>query len=217
MPARDHRRLKAFELADRLAVATYHHTRLFPRAEAFGLTSQLRRAAVSIPSNIVEGCARHSEQDYLRFLDMAYGSARELEYQLSLATRLGFLEVEAVAGVVPLSKEVGRVLFGLIDAIRNPKGCAEKSHPHVVDCPAGRTVDRMRILLKLRTPDSSLRTEPVGRGLSRWRAFYSDGLLAGAWSQAHQGGVLASEPERVGQESVDLHLAGPAGNHVQRT
>src|SRR5205085_6380735 len=126
---RDHRKLKAFELADRLALATYQQTQSFPRAEAFGLTSQLRRAAVSIPSNIVEGCARHSEREYLRFLDAAYGSARELEYQLSLAARLGFLDSETVACVVALSKEVGRVLYGLIDAIRNPKRRAEKLRP----------------------------------------------------------------------------------------
>ena len=127
--ARDHRGLKAFELADRLALAMYQYTRSFPRAEAFGLTSQLRRAAVSIPSNIVEGCARHTEQDYLRFLDAAYGSARELEYQLSLATRLGYLDSNAVADLIPLSKEVGRVLFRLIEAIRYPERRHKKSRP----------------------------------------------------------------------------------------
>jgi four helix bundle protein len=73
-----------FQLADRLALATYTHTREFPREETFGLAAQLRRAAVSIASNIVEGCARRSEGDYLRFLDIAYGSSREVEYQLPL-------------------------------------------------------------------------------------------------------------------------------------
>jgi len=89
---RDHTKLRAFELADALTIAVYRATQAFPRDEIFGLTSQLRRAAVSIPSNIVEGCARHSEAEYLHFLDMAYGSAREVEYQIGLSHRLGFLE-----------------------------------------------------------------------------------------------------------------------------
>lgn len=91
---RDHRKLRAFQLADELALLVYRYTDEFPRHEHFGLRSQLRRSAVSTPSHIVEGCARHSEADYLRFLDMAYGSARELEYQLSLAHRLGYLSTD---------------------------------------------------------------------------------------------------------------------------
>lgn len=77
---RDHTKLRAFELADELAPAIYKLTCGFPREEQFGLTSQLRRAGRAIPSNIVEGCARQSEADYVRFLDVAYGSAREVEY-----------------------------------------------------------------------------------------------------------------------------------------
>ena len=76
---RDHKKLKACELADRLALAVYQHTAGFPGEEIFGLTAQLRRAAVSVPSNIVEGCARHSEADYLHFLDTSYASSREVE------------------------------------------------------------------------------------------------------------------------------------------
>ena len=66
----------------------------------------------------MEGCARHTERDYLRFLDTAYGSTRELEYQLSLATRLGYLTPEDVTSLMPLCQETGKVLHGLIRAIR---------------------------------------------------------------------------------------------------
>lgn len=83
--------MKAFELADALALSIYSATKNFPSTEQYGLTSQMRRAAVSVAWNIVEGCARHSEADYLRFLDMTYGSVRELQYQMSLAWRLEFL------------------------------------------------------------------------------------------------------------------------------
>jgi len=91
---RDHTKLRAFELADSLALMVYEMTRKFPKEELFGLTSQMRRAAVSVASNIVEGCARSSETEFIRFLEIAYGSARELEYQATLATRLGYLESE---------------------------------------------------------------------------------------------------------------------------
>ncbi|MCM2370643.1 four helix bundle protein [Aporhodopirellula aestuarii] len=87
---RDHNKLRAFELADEVALLTYKFTANFPREEQFGLTSQMRRAAVSVPSNIVEGCGRQTEAEFLRFLDIAYGSLRELEYQTSLGVRLGF-------------------------------------------------------------------------------------------------------------------------------
>ncbi len=88
---RDHTKLRAFELADEVALLVCRLTASFPREELYGLTSQMRRAAVSIPSNIVEGCARESQADYLRFLNIAFGSLRELHYQVSLSKRLGFL------------------------------------------------------------------------------------------------------------------------------
>src|SRR5574337_1665971 len=82
---RDHTKLRAFELADEVAVLIYRATRGFPKEEIYGLTSQMRRAAVSVPSNIVEGCARESQVEYLRFLEIAFGSLKELHYQFGLA------------------------------------------------------------------------------------------------------------------------------------
>lgn len=115
---RDHKKLRAFELADELAVAVYKHTASFPREEQFGLTSQLRRAAVSAVSNIVEGCGRDSLADYIRFLDMAHGSAHEVEYQISLAHRLGFLDNQAAKALSALAIESCKVLNGLIRSLR---------------------------------------------------------------------------------------------------
>ena len=90
----------------------------FLKEEIFGLTSQMRRSAVSIASNIVEGCARHSKSDYVRFLDMAYGSAREVEYQVSLACRLGYLSKGDVESLNALCCETSKVLNGLLRALR---------------------------------------------------------------------------------------------------
>lgn len=115
---RDHRKLRAFQLADTLAVEVYAATAGFPRTEQFGLTSQMRRCAVSIPSNIVEGCARSTHADLLRFLDVAFGSARELQYQLSLARRLGFLTDESASVLELRADETARVLAGLIRRLR---------------------------------------------------------------------------------------------------
>ena len=116
---RDHRKLRAFELADNLVLLVYSITKTFPKDEQFSLTSQVRRAAVSIASNIVEGCARQSQADYVRFLDMALGSAREVEYQLTIAQRLGYMRADTAREVTQQADETARVLAGLLRSLRS--------------------------------------------------------------------------------------------------
>jgi len=117
---KDHRKLKAFQLADKLALKVYGATREFPRQEMFGLTSQLRRAAVSAASNIVEGCARSSRKDFVHFLEMAHGSLREVGYQLSLAHRLGYLDADGFDSLDDLYGNASRTLAGLINSLQDP-------------------------------------------------------------------------------------------------
>lgn len=115
---RDHTKLRAFQLADDLVMAVYQATHSFPSEEQFGLRSQIRRAAVSIPSNIVEGCGRATDSEYLRFLDIAFGSLRELSYQLDLSRRLGFVTRENFENCHPTLVETDKVLAALIHARR---------------------------------------------------------------------------------------------------
>lgn len=113
---RDHTKLKAFQLADELALQIFREQGAFPPEERFGLARQIKKSAVSMASNIVEGCARRTEADFLHFLDMAHGSARELDYQLSLASRLGFLpDPSELPG---RAVEVSKVLNALIRSLR---------------------------------------------------------------------------------------------------
>jgi four helix bundle protein len=115
---RDHSKLQAFGLADQLALDIYSATRTFPDEERFGLTSQLRRCAVSIAANIVEGCARPGVAEYRRFLSIAYASAKELQYELSLADRLGYLERECADTLQNQSMRTAKALWGLIESQR---------------------------------------------------------------------------------------------------
>lgn len=118
---RDHRTLRAFDLADEIALMTYKITKQFPREEIYGLVSQMRRAAVSVPSNIVEGCTRESRVEYLRFLEIAFGSLRELNYQASLAMRLNYLGSPEVELYPEKIEEAEKVLSALIRAVRHPE------------------------------------------------------------------------------------------------
>lgn len=115
---RDHRKFRAFELANQVALETYRVTRRFPKEELYGLVSQMRRAAVSVPSNIVEGCARETDAEYVRFLDIAFGSLRELSYQFSLAQRLGYAEKTDADSFAAKLNENEKVLGALIRSRR---------------------------------------------------------------------------------------------------
>ena len=99
--ARDHRRLRVYHAAHALAITIYKETRDFPRDEWFGIRSQIRRAAVSVASNIVEGNARRSTPEYVNFLNVARASAAEVAYLVLLASELGYF-----------SAAVGRELGG---------------------------------------------------------------------------------------------------------
>ncbi len=114
---RDYTKIDAWRLADDLTVAIYEITRSFPREELFGLSSQIRRAAYSVPANIVEGSARESKRDYLHFLYIARGSLSETQYFVHLANRLGYLSANSTANLEDQLKQTFACLHGLIRAV----------------------------------------------------------------------------------------------------
>jgi len=87
----DFKNLKVWKKSHELTLKIYKISKIFPHEEIFGLTSQIRRACSSIPSNIAEGCGRNSDADFARFLQIAFGSANELEYQIMLAYDLNYI------------------------------------------------------------------------------------------------------------------------------
>jgi four helix bundle protein len=96
-----------------LAEEVYRATSVFPEEERFGLRSQIRRAAVSIPSNLAEGCGRRKDGEFVRFVNISYGSLLELETQLFLAERLQFLGGREARTLLNEAAEIGRMLNGL--------------------------------------------------------------------------------------------------------
>ena len=115
--SRDHRKLRVFELADELVGPIYRCTQVFPVEERYGLQAQIRRAAVSVPTNIVEGCARRSTKDYLYFLGVAMGSASEVRYLLTLAGRLEFLPAAEGESLQQRYDDLVRGLQALISSL----------------------------------------------------------------------------------------------------
>ena len=114
---RDHNKLTAFHLAYNFVPVVYAATKSFPVEERFGLQSQLRRAAVSVPTNIVEGCARRTQPEYVQFLNIAYGSAAEVAFLIDLSHRLGLIATEQYNSISPKAEEVRKVLNGLVQSL----------------------------------------------------------------------------------------------------
>lgn len=112
-----YRELKVWQLGVDLAIEIYRLTSAFPKSEAYGLTSQLRRAAVSIPSNIAEGHARKTRREMQRFANIAKGSLAELETQLIIAGELSYLAKDALQKILRTTEEESRMLSGLLRSI----------------------------------------------------------------------------------------------------
>lgn len=114
-----YRDLKVWQLGMEITERIYHITNSFPSDERFGLTSQMRRAAVSVPANIAEGHARGFTKDYVRFLAVSVGSLAEVETFLELSIRLGFGKPESVHELIELISEERRMLRGLQRSLRS--------------------------------------------------------------------------------------------------
>jgi four helix bundle protein len=123
--SRDHRKLEVFALADRLVMDVYTVSGAFPAYERFGLQAQLRKAAVSTASNIVEGCARRTTREYLNFLSIASGSAAEAGYLTDVSKRLGFLSGSDGTRVQESYNELTARLNALINSL-TAKGRRER-------------------------------------------------------------------------------------------
>ncbi|HEY2361602.1 MAG TPA: four helix bundle protein [Candidatus Angelobacter sp.] len=119
---KDFKELKAWHKAYDLSLVIYEASRSFPREEMYGLTSQLRRAVVSIGANIAEGCGRRSNGELVRFLQIARGSASEVEHHLLLARDLKFLQAVTHQDIEKRLQEVQRMLTSLVSSIQETPG-----------------------------------------------------------------------------------------------
>ena len=118
VPVKNYSELVAWQIAMDLVEAIYAATKHFPKEELYALTSQIRRSAVSIPSNIAEGQGRKSTNEFLHHLSIAYGSLREVETQVLIAERLGYLSPEEVKNLLGLSSRVGKLINGLYSSLK---------------------------------------------------------------------------------------------------
>jgi four helix bundle protein len=119
VPARNYRDLIVWQKAFVLAVTIYRETLYFPAEEKYGITSQLRRACVSIPSNIAEGEGRRSPSEFRRYLFIALGSLKEAETQILISDALGYFKPNEASKLMTIAAEVGRLLNGLSNSLSN--------------------------------------------------------------------------------------------------
>ena len=110
-------RLVAWSTAHELAVAIYSTTKTFPKSELYGLTSQLRRAAFSVPANIAEGASKKGSPEFRRFLDTALGSFAEVSYALRFARDVGLLSIDDFERLEKVRVKVGKLTWGLYSAV----------------------------------------------------------------------------------------------------
>jgi four helix bundle protein len=115
---RAHKQLDVWKESVELATSIYNVTGQFPKSEMYGLTAQMRRAAVSVPSNIAEGAARTSRREFVQFLRISGGSLSELDTQLVIASRLGYLSSEDCRALTAKMDSIAAKLAGLIASIR---------------------------------------------------------------------------------------------------
>ena len=120
-PVRSYQDLTVWQKAMELVTKIYQVSNKFPRDEVFALTSQLRRAAISVPSNIAEGQGRSSRKEFIYFLGNAKGSLSEAETQILIARNLSYVSDEDLNTLLELSAEVGRILNGLLTSLREKK------------------------------------------------------------------------------------------------
>jgi len=116
---KNYKELKVWQKSYQLCLAIYKATKIFPKNEGFGLTSQMRRAALSIPSNIAEGKGRLSKGEFRQFLGNARGSVAEVETQILIAQNLSYLNGPEANKLLAMVEEVGKVLNGLLSAVKN--------------------------------------------------------------------------------------------------
>jgi len=114
----NYKKLVVWQKADELALAVYQMTRHFPKEEMYGVTSQLRRAAVSVPTNIVEGYARNGDKELAHFLSIAIASLTETEYLIQFSVKLGYLSTDDADRLETLRAETGKKLWQFYQKVR---------------------------------------------------------------------------------------------------